>query len=277
MDVAIVSMRPKIADKKSNIEKMEKFIQKEKADLYVFGEITLTGYRCKDELRDLAEPSTGPSIQKMTKIAKKNDSYIIFGMPLLDENIKGVIYNAAILVHPDEKIDIYRKWFLPNFGPFEEKIFFDEGQQLPLFRTSFGKLGILICYDIYFPEITKSYALQGADIIVCISASPSVTRTYFERIIPARAIENTTFFIYTNIVGMQEDLIFWGGSQIYDPLGTLLMKAPYFEESIRKCTLDLDILKIARAQRPVLRDIRPEIYRDLYMLSRGKTNSEKLI
>ncbi|HEC89069.1 MAG TPA: hypothetical protein ENI44_00605 [Thermoplasmatales archaeon] len=82
--------------------------------------------------------------------------------------------------------------------------------------------------------------------------------------------------MYTNIVGTQEDLIFWGGSQIYDPLGTLLVKAPYFKESIIKTSLDLDILKIARAQRPVLIDIRPEIYRDLYMLARGDNKNDIL-
>ena len=277
MDVAIVSMRPKIADKKANIEKMKNFIQREKADLYVFGEITLTGYKCKDELRELAEPIDGPSIKEMMKIAEEKNSYIIFGMPLEDENIKGLIYNSAVLLHPNGKIDVYKKWFLPNFGPFEEKIFFDEGHKLEVFKTEFGRIGILICYDIYFPEIAKAYALQGADIMVCLSASPSVTRIYFEKIIPARAIENTAYFIYTNIVGSQEDLIFWGGSQIYDPLGTLITKAPYFEESIIKTNLDLDILRIARAQRPVLRDIRPEIYRDLYMLSRGDDKKTDII
>lgn len=274
MNVAVVAMRPRIADKKANIEKMKQYIRETDADMYVFGEITLTGYRCKDELRDLAEPLNGPSLQEIKKLAEEKNCYIIFGMPLEHDKARGLIYNAAVLVHPDGKIDAYRKWFLPNFGPFEEKLFFDEGQQLPVFTTKFGKLGILICYDIYFPEISKAYSLQGADIIVCISASPSVTRKYFETIIPARAIENTVFFIYSNIVGTQEDLIFWGGSQIYSPLGILLGRTPYFKESILSCTLDLDEIKTARANRPVLRDIRPEIYQDLYMFSRGRTPEE---
>jgi len=273
MKIALISARPKIADKKANIEKIKAYVKKTDADLYIFGELFLTGYGCKDELRSIAETINGESLKKLKKIAREKNSYIIFGMPLLDEKIKGLIYNAAILVHPDGKIDVYKKWFLPTFGPFEEKIFFDEGDNLPVFETKHGRIGILICYDLYFPEICKAYSLQGADVIICISASPNVTRKYFETLLPARAIENTTFMVYCNLSGTQEDLVFWGGSQAYDPLGRLIAKAPYFKESIIESNLDLKMIKIARAQRPVLRDIKAEIYNDLYKMAR-KTYSE---
>jgi predicted amidohydrolase len=211
----------------------------------------------------------------MKKIAKENNCYIVFGMPLKDKNVEGLIHNSAVLIHPNGKTDIYNKWFLPNFGPFEEKLFFNEGEKLPIFKTKYGKVGLLICYDIYFPEICKAYSLQGADIIICISASPSTTRKYFETLLPARAIENTTFMIYSNIVGTQEDLVFWGGSQAYDPLGNQLAKAVYFKESVVTCKIDLKQVKLARANRPVIRDIRPEIYNDLYDISRQRKKRTK--
>ena len=106
-------------------------------------------------------------------------------------------------------------------------------------------------------------------MVICLSASPSITRKYFEPLIPARAIENTFFMIYVNIVGTQEDLVFWGGSQIFDPLGNLLIKAPYFKESSIYYDIDFDDIKLARANRPVIRDIRPEIFNDLYNYSRA--------
>jgi len=271
MKTALISMRPKIADKKTNLKKMENYIKKTKADFYIFGETTLTGYRCKDELRDLAEPINGPSIKHMKKIAEKIKSYIVFGMPFTDYKVKGLIYNSAVLIHPNGKVDIYNKWFLPTFGPFEEKIFFDEGESIKVFNTQYGKIGIIVCYDLFFPELCKAYSLQGADIIICLSATPSVNRKYFETLIPARAIENTVFIIYVNIVGTQGDLTFWGGSQVYDPLGNLVVKAPYFKESLTVCDLDLKKIKIARANRPVIRDIRPQIYQDLYEFSRHHT------
>lgn len=271
MKVALISMRPKITDKRANLQNMENYIKKTKADFYVFGELSLVGYRCKDELRDLAEHITGPSIKHLKTVAKKNNCYIVFGMPLKDEKIKGLIYNASILIHPNGKVDNYKKWFLPTFGPFEEKIFFEEGNELNVFETKYGKIGLLICYDIFFPEISKALSLQGADILICISATPSPNRVYFETLMPARAVENTAFFIYVNLVGTQEDLVFWGGSQIYDPLGKLMKRSPYFKESVITCDVDLKKLKVARANRPVIRDIRPEIYRDLYDFSRFHT------
>ncbi len=271
MKVALVSMRPKIADKKANLQIMEKHITKTKADLYVFGELSLIGYRCKDEIRDLAEAINGPSIKYLKKIAKKNNCYIVFGMPLKDEKVEGLIYNASILIHPNGTVNNYKKWFLPTFGPFEEKIFFEEGNELNVFKTKYGKIGLFICYDLFFPEIAKALSLQGADILICISATPSPNRVYFETLMPARAVENTTFLIYVNLVGTQEDLVFWGGSQIYDPLGKLMKKAPYFKESVITCDIDLKKLKVARANRPVIRDIRPEIYQDLYNFSRYHT------
>ena len=268
MKVALITMRPKIADKKANLVTIKKNVEKTKAEMYIFGELTTCGYHVKDELRDIAETIKGPTIKFVKDLAKKHKCYIVFGMPLENIKVKGIINNSAIMVHPSGKVDVYNKWFLPTVGPFEEKIFFDEGEGFTLCETKFGKIGLIVCYDIFFPELCKAYALMGADIIICLSATPSVTRKYFETLIPARAIENTVFFIYVNLVGTQENLVFWGGSEIRDPLANQLVKAPYFKESVKVCEIDTKQLKLARANRPVLRDIKSEIYQDLYTLSR---------
>ena len=275
MRVALVTMRPKVADKKANLEIMKKHIEKTKADFYVFGELSICGYHVKDELRDIAETVDGPSIKYMKNVAEKNNCYIVFGMPTEDSVVKGLIYNSSILVHPNGNVDVYNKWFLPTIGHFEEKIFFDEGEKLKICETKFGKIGLIVCYDIFFPELCRAYTLLGADIIICISATPTVSRKLFEAVIPARAVENTVFFIYVNLVGTQENLIFWGGSQAYDPLSNLIVKAPYFKESVKVIDVDLKQLKYSRSVRPVLRDIKSEIYQDLYDASRNHTLSKK--
>ncbi len=275
MKIALVTIRPNVLDKQSNIKKMEKYIKKIKADIYVFGELSLTGYSIKDEIRETAEDINGKSIKQIKKIAEKNKCYIVFGMPLKNSKVEGLINNAAIFVHPNGKLDIYNKWFLITFGPFEEKIYFDEGENYHICDTKFGKIGLIVCYDLFFPELCRLYSMQGADIIICISASPSTTRKYFETLLPARAIENTVFMVFVNLVGTQEDLVFWGGSQVYDPLAKLVVKAPYFKESITTCEIDLKDIKIARANRPVLRDIRPDIYNDLYYVSRMHSKPKK--
>lgn len=274
MKLALISARPTIANKTKNIQIMENYINKIKADIYIFGEYFLSGDRCKDEFRDLAEPLNGPSIQFLKKIAKNKQCYIVFGMPTKDDKVDGLIYNASVLIHPNGTVDAYKKWFLPTAGPFEEKIFFDQGEELPVFNTIFGKIGLLICYDLNFPELAKALTLQGADLLICISASPTTTRKYFEILLPARALENTVFVAYVNLAGNQEDLIYWAGSQVYDPLGNLIIRAPYFKESIITCDINFKQLEPARARRPVLRDIRPEIYQDLYQFSRFHTKKE---
>ena len=274
MNLALISAQPTIANKTKNIQIMENYIKKIKADIYIFGEYFLSGDRCKDEFRDLAEPLNGPSIQHLKKIAKNKQCYIVFGMPTKDDKVDGLIYNTAVLLHPNGTVDTYKKWFLPTAGPFEEKIFFDQGEELPVFNTTFGKIGLLICYDLNFPELAKALTLQGADLLICISASPTTARKYFEILLPARALENTVFVAYVNLAGNQEDLIYWAGSQVYDPLGNLIIKAPYFKESIITCDINLKQLEPARARRPVLRDIRPEIYQDLYQFSRFHTKKE---
>jgi len=275
MKIALISMRPKIADKKANLEKMKKYINKTKADMYIFGEMALTGYPLKDEYRDFAEDLNGPSIKQIKRIAKQKNCYIVFGLPLWDEKVKGLIHNSAVIIHPNGKVDSYNKWFLVNFGPFEEKLFFDEGEDLTICNTKFGKIGLIICYDIFFPELCKAYSLQGADMIICLSASPTLSKKFFELLIPARAVENTVFFAYCNIVGTQEDLVFWGGSQVYDPLAKQIVKAPYYKESIVTCDIDLEKIKYSRAHRPVLRDLRPDIYNDLYQISKKHSLTKK--
>ena len=245
MRIALIAGRPKIGKKEDNLRKMEEFIKKEDADLYVFGELFLSGYKCGDEFRNLAEPVDGESVKYISDLAKEKDSYIIFGMPLKEKNPKGLIRNASVLVHPDGKVDTYSKWFLPTFGPFEEKIFFDEGEDIKVFETKLGKIGMMVCYDLYFPEVARALTLQGADIIVCISASPSTTRIYFERLLPARSLEN-------------------------NPLGNLIKKMDYFKEGALICDINLEEIEHARHVRPVIRDLRADIYLDLYNILRGK-------
>lgn len=251
MHLVIHQLSPSITNKEKNLQIMEKSIKKNKGDLHVFSELFLTGYRCRDEFFRLAEPMEGGSVKKVKKIAKENNCGIIFGMPEFDE----ATYNSAVFVREDEEVNVYRKNFLASFGPFEEKLYFKNGKELKVFETKFGKIGVLICYDIFFPEICRTYALQGSKMLICISASPLTSKEYFEKIMFARAIENTNFFVYCNLVGLEENLPFFGGSAIIGPRGDLKAKAKYFKEQILKYEIDLNEIEVAKGLRPVLRDL----------------------
>ena len=128
------------------------------------------------------------------------------------------------------------------------------------------RFGLTICYDIFFPELTKAYALSGADAVVCISASPSMTRKFFEKVMVARAIENTIFFAYSNMVGFDSRMNFWGGAALIGPTGSRLAKGPYYSESSVKGKLDHHSLKLSRKHRPTIRDTRGDLLERLYRI-----------
>lgn len=250
MQLVIHQLSPILANKEKNLQIMEKSIKKNKGQIHIFPELFLTGYRCRDEFFKLAEEVNGKSVKKIVKIAKENNCSIVFGMPELDK----VVYNSAIFVREDGKVNVYRKNFLANFGPFEEKLYFKNGKELNVFEIKNCKIGILICYDIFFPEICRTYAIQGSKLLICISASPLTSKYYFEKVMFARAIENTNFFVYCNLVGLEENLPFWGGSCVISPRGELVAKAKNFKEEVLKCSIELNEVEVARNLRPVLRD-----------------------
>jgi predicted amidohydrolase len=153
------------------------------------------------------------------------------------------------------------KRYLPNFGPFEEGSFFtptDHSEPLPL---GSHRLGVEICYDVFFPEVTRDLTLAGADLLINISASPVTSRRLFEKVLPARAVENATPIVYVNRVGVEDGIVFGGGSNAWDARGepypaeivSLENAAP--EERLWRVEIDLGEATRWRPFRPVLRDI----------------------
>ncbi len=261
--IALAQIGCKRADKKENLKKIENFVEKAKnqsADLIVFPELSLTGYVVRDQIYELAETIPGPSTQVIEKIAEKTKTYIVFGMPELSEKTQATIYNTAVLVGPKGYIGKYRKMYLPTHSVFEEKRYFRPGYQAAAFDTEIGKIGLIICYDIFFPEVSRLTRLKGAQLIVCISASPAVRKTFFEILTAARAIENTAFLAYVNLVGIENGLQFWGGSRLIAPNGKVLAKAKYDEEDLVMCDVNYSDIKPIETFVPTLKDLRPELF-----------------
>ncbi len=264
--LALAQMSSRREDKEENLGKMEELITQAKmlgVDLAIFPEMCLTGYIVKDQLYELAETIPGPSVQRVAALAKKNGIHIIFGMPVLSEKTRATIYNSAVLVGPNGLIGTYRKMYLPTHSVFEEKRYFRPGYEPATFNTPIGNIGLCICYDLFFPEVARLTRLAGAQLIVCISASPAVRRSYFETLTASRALENTAFLAYVNLAGVEDGLQFWGGSRLVNPTGDIVAKAKYDEEDLKVCEVDFRDLKTAEAFIPTLRDIRPELYEQL--------------
>jgi len=248
-----------LGDIEKNLEIMENLIKNAqekcngKLDLIAFPELFITGYNLRDNYSKVAEeiPSSSKAQKGIINLSKKYNIHIATG--IVEKSGKS-LFNSAIMIGPDGYIGHYRKQFLPNFGPFEEKLFFGEGDQTPVFETPFGKIGVQICYDLFFPETSMGLARNGAELILNLAASPTTSRPLFHRVIPARAIETTCFYAYSNNVGTQGSLTFAGESVIVDPRGKTIAEIPSFEEGVIVCELSLEELESFREARPVLRD-----------------------
>ncbi len=264
--VALAQLASKRENRQENLKRMDEFASKaakKGADLVVFPELFLTGYVVRDQIYELSETVPGPSVGVVEQIAKKTETHIIFGMPEVSEKTKATIFNTAVLVGPRGFIGKYRKMYLPTHSVFEEKRHFRPGYKAAAFETAIGKIGLCICYDVFFPEVTRLTRLQGAQLIVCISASPAVRKSYFEILTAARALENTAYLAYVNLVGVEDGLQFGGGSRIITPTGDIGAVAKYDEEDFVIGVVDYSDIRTAETFIPTLRDLRPELFDSL--------------
>ncbi|MEM0141463.1 MAG: carbon-nitrogen hydrolase family protein [Thermoplasmatales archaeon] len=217
-------------------------ILNEQFDVAIFPELFYSGYLHRDNLNlRVLEPEFVEEL-----MGKVGDRLIIFGAPVMDQ----FLYNSAVAVGKSE-VNIYRKMHPPNFGPFEELRYFKRGNSPLTINFRGFNIGIQICYDLFFQDTLQ----KGLDLIINISASPFTSYPYFERTLPARAIENQSFVIYVNTVGLQRNLVFWGGSRVLNPDGREIISFGKFVEESRLATIDREEVDIARRKRKVLEEV----------------------
>ena len=261
---------PKLGNKERNLRQISEQAskaRKKNIDLLIFPELQLTGYTMRDEVSHLAESIPGPSTRKVETLAREHGVHVVFGMPEESE-VKGVIHNTAVFVGPKGLVGRYRKIHLPTHSVFEERRYYRPGQEASVFKTDIGTIGLSICYDLYFPELTRLQALQGAELVVCISASPGLRRRFFEGFCLSRAMENAVYLAYVNRVGIEEGLQFWGGSRVIAPNGSVLAQCKYDLEEFQICKVDLSEVSRARAFIPTIKDLEPGLFDQLRAKSR---------
>lgn len=282
--VAIGQITPVTGDKTANFNKMKQYVLKaasQGAKLVVFPELVLSGYNCGDHFFDVAEPIPGPATEKFGSLAFDLGVHIIWGMP--ETSIDGTLYNAAVLVGPDGFIGKWRKNTLPGHatedtgpGAFPDRRYFKPGEDLEVYDTPLGRIGLLICYDIWFPELARLLTLKGAEIIVGISGSPSFEKEIFEPIVKARAVENAINFVYTNLVGQEGNITYWGGGFVVSagdekkkvPGTPVLCKAPYTGECLTFAEIDPKAHHKISPYFPFIRDLTTRMYENLEKVHR---------
>jgi 5-aminopentanamidase len=239
MLVAVAQIEPQLAEKERNLDaclaRMEEAATAG-AQLLVLPECAIPGYMfdSADEALPFAEEIPGPSTETLESECRRLGLHVVCGLLERDGD---ALRNTAVLVGPDGLIGTYRKTHLPFLGVDR---FVTPGDALPVFETPLGRIGIEICYDLRFPEVTRTLALKGADIVAHPTNFPIAAKIQTELITVARAAENRIYLLTANRVGKERWGEFCGWSQIVDPFGKRLAEADEREETLLVGEVDIE-------------------------------------
>jgi predicted amidohydrolase len=224
------------------------------ADLIIFPELFLSGYNIGETIQELAQQADGPASQQAAQIARQANIAILYGYP---EQLSTEVYNSALLVDRNGNTRAnYRKTHL--YGSYEKR-FFKPGDSLIIAELEGLNIGILICYDVEFPEAVRALVSAGADLIAVPTALMEDYCRVAEKVVPTRAYESEIFVAYVNRCGSEGDTIYCGRSCLVGPDGRDVLRAGLTEELL---IADIDKKAIAaeRETNPVLSDVRMELY-----------------
>jgi predicted amidohydrolase len=263
--VACVQMDVVYGDVAGTVARVSQFVEKageQGADVVLFPELILSaGYALGERYRKVAETVPGPSLDNIAKLAAERKLYVIVG--LAEKTDSGMLYDSAVMF--DRKGRILGKYRKSHIYPATESIF-TRGQELPVFQTDFGTVGLLICYDLEFPETARIMALQGAEIIFHLVADwpqgvPGLPERIFDLSFRARALENRIVLAICNRVGNDPDLrsYFYGLSRIIGTQGEIIASADQGEKMIL-ADVDLEQASREREAYNYFHDRRPELY-----------------
>ncbi|MFF5425114.1 MULTISPECIES: carbon-nitrogen hydrolase family protein [unclassified Streptomyces] len=231
------------------------------AGLLLAPELFLTGYAIGPDLARLAEPSDGPSARAVADLAARHGLAVGYGYPERDTERHGVLYNSAQIFGADGAVLAhYRKTHL--FGDFEAKWFTPGEDGLVQMRLGGLTVGLMICYDVEFPENVRAQALAGTDLLLVPTALMHPAEIVPESVIPVRAFENQLYIAYANRTGPEGDFEFVGLSTLAGPDGTARARAGRGEDLVFG-DVDPDFLAASRKDNPYLRDRRPGLYGSL--------------
>ncbi len=243
------------------------------SELICFPEMWTTGFNWVENARIVEEHET--IVERVAGLAKQWKIWI--SGSVIAANTGGKPTNASILFSPrGERAVTYNKTHL--FSLMDEDEHVAPGDELVLFDAPWGKTGFAVCYDIRFPELYRSYALKGAEVLLNPTAFPHPRREHWRTLVRARAIENQMFMIGTNQVGFEEmgelGKVSWcGTSLIIDPWGNTVVEASETEEELLTASIEVDVVAKTRRKMRVLRDRRPDLY-ELGMEESGKSKVE---
>jgi len=246
--IAIAQINTTVGDLEGNTAKIIDYIARAKesgADIVTFPELAITGYPPEDLL--LKNGFVARNIECLQEIARSTKG-ITAVVGFVDQD--GDIFNAAAVISDGKVMGVHHKVFLPNYGVFDEQRYFQSGSGLQVFDLGGAIFGVEVCEDSWYAEGPHQLqALVGdAELIIIVNASPfHAGKWHFrEEMIATRATDNECFFVYGNLVGGQDELVFDGHSMVFGPDGRVICRGPIFEESLVIADLDMSEVRHRR-------------------------------
>ncbi len=260
--IAVGQIKPTLGNIERNLSLVEDVIkqaEKDGAQLLVLPELGLTGYHLRDMVPVVAMHNEHPVIQRMLQHSHK--MAIVFGYA--EESPDHRFYNSALYLEDGKIAHRHRKVYLPTYGMFDELRYFAAGDSISAFDTNLGRMGILICEDVWHLSTGCILSADGADIMLHIASSPArgmqkesrmdvfdvweeLNRTY--------ASAFCCYVVFANRVGCEDGITFWGGSEVIDPDREVVAKARYFDEELLVAEINPEKIRRAQMYTPVRRD-----------------------
>ncbi|HET6511278.1 MAG TPA: nitrilase-related carbon-nitrogen hydrolase [Candidatus Kapabacteria bacterium] len=240
-----------------HVENIERAIAA-KADAILFPELSLTGYTLRDLNFEVAlDPAASTLLDPLRKLSKKIT--IVCGG--VEEDHNAAVYNAAFVFEDGDLLHVHRKLYPPTYGIFEEFRYFGKGDDLIAFNSKrLGRVGVLVCEDLWHPVLPYVLAQQGAQLIMTIAASPTRLDTGDDALATSEPQNYTTnrehhstyarllgvYLAFVNRIGVEDGVNFWGGSEVVQPSGEPCVVAKFFDPDL--CFADLDPLQVRQAR-----------------------------
>lgn len=259
--VALLQIKPKLGRVADNLALIQEQVEQaiaQKADLAVLPELALTGYFLKDLVPEVAIGLDSPEIAALKELSKR----ISIAVGFVEVTADFQFYNSAAWFEDGALKHLHRKVYLPTYGLFDEQRYLGRGDRFRAFDTKFGRVGLLVCEDMWHLSAPYLLAMDGATTLVCLSSSPGRgvdeqtlgTATAWRNLTTSTARFLTCRVIYVNRAGYEDGVGFWGGSHVVAPSGEVIAAAPEFDPAILQISLTDAELRRERISSPLVRD-----------------------
>ena len=260
--VALAQIKPKLGCVADNLGMIEAAVErgiKGGAGLVLFPELALTGYFLKDLVPDVALSLDSPEIKRLIELSRR----ISIAVGFVEVSADYRFFNSALYLEEGEIRHLHRKVYLPTYGLFDEQRYLARGERFRAFDTRFGRMGMLICEDMWHLSAPYILAMDGAMTLLCLSSSPGRgitaddslgSTSAWQKLTATTAMFLNCRVLYCNRVGYEDGVNFWGGSESVDPSGVVAVRGKILEEDFVLAHVEEGALRRERIFSPMMRD-----------------------